>query len=355
MLHIAHKRIVPVEFLDLPGHPLDDSLFAPHAHTTLATTGLSISPLGIIHAASIHYSGKFPNSRPLRLLNAFFDIFVNVTPNSGNDLLINDHETPEFQTNSSEVIAAGLCISTTSRLFSIPHSRISQIHTNGKRCDYRFTLNNRSYVIESKGRKGTDSHAIADIFLKKSQYPNHSAKYGIIAHIPRNGDRVTLRVVDPEHEPSPVPRYRLMRQILSHYVRLSYLSGFWRLGDLLKSRIHQLNSDIALTRLQGNSLQYGNVLKLGYSLGVSLGTTDFDFFIPRDSINGFRYQYEDQVSVFAMDAHVIELLNQQLFDKLEYYSLPNNIDTHSMRIPTSIENDGSLLAVFSQDEISKYT
>ncbi|MDY0150433.1 MAG: hypothetical protein RBT03_10155 [Kiritimatiellia bacterium] len=355
MLHLARPRTIPVSFCDRPGHSVDKSLFDVTAYTDLNTNGLRIRPLGIIHAAALHYTGKFPSNKPLRLLNAFIDIFANVDKRPSPYLHIHGSESPEFQSDSTEIIAVGICLAATSRLFAVPHNRISPIITSGKRCDYRFTLNNLSYLVESKGRKGALSAAIKDIFLKKDQYPRQCPKYGMITHVPRDCGHVDLRIYDPEYEPKPVPQYILIKQILSHYARTSYLSGFWRMGDLLMARTRELTSDSALAKINGVSLQYGNIYKLGHSLGFTTGSTDFDFFVPRDSKHGLRIEYKGNTAFFAMDSHLLEILEKQLFENILEYSFMPKYDNFKPSVPYSSENDGSLLMMLPTETLQQLT
>lgn len=355
MLHLARPRTIPVSFCDRPGHSVDKSLFDVAAYADLNTNGLRIRPLGIIHAASLHYTGKFPANKPLRLLNAFLDVFANVDNRPSQYLHIRGSESPEFQSDSTEIIAVGICLAATSRLFAIPHNRISPIITSGKRCDYRFTLNNLSYLVESKGRKGALSAAIRDIFLKKDQYPRHCPKYGMITHVPRDCGHVDLRIYDPEYEPKPVPKYILIKQILMHYAKTSYLSGFWRMGELLMARTRELTSDSAIANINGVSLQFGNILKLGRSLGFRIGSADYEFFIPRDPKHGFRIEYKENTAFFAMDSRLLEVLEKQSFENILEYSLVPPYDNVEPSVPYSAENDGSILMMLPTETFQQYT
>ena len=353
MNHIDRKRAIPVKFCDLPQHPIDKSLFDQNTYTSLSERGLHISPLGLIHAASLHYYGKFPGSIQQRLENAFIDIFHNVADDPNDGLFILDSETAEFQTKSTEVIAAGLCVETISRLFDVSHNRISPIHTTKKRCDFKFILNGRSYVVESKGRKGRTSAAIADIFRKKAQYPSDIPKYGIISNIPRDGGSVSIDVIDPDYEPRIVPRYQLTRLLLYHYARLSYLAGFWKMGDLLLKRVSSLTSDAVMVEMDGAKLQFRDILKQGYSLGFRIGSSEYEFFIPRGR-PGFRHTIDAYTSIFAMDLNIFNLLDGQQFEKIEQYyftAQPFSLDTS---VPLSAANDGSILALMPTEKLAQY-
>jgi hypothetical protein len=138
MFNLFRKRNIPVAFTDYPGHLVDTSLFDSSRHASIATSGMSKSPLNIIHSAAVHYQGRFRKWKSMRYLNSFIDIVTSVDEFKDGKLYLTDHESNEFQTRSSEVIAVGICIELTSELFNINKNRIDIIESTGKRCDFKF-------------------------------------------------------------------------------------------------------------------------------------------------------------------------------------------------------------------------
>jgi hypothetical protein len=75
MLHLIKARVVPVRFLDYPpNHKLDPAPFDPDRYKDLSKNGLKISPLKVIHSASVRYCGRYRESASLRFANAFVEL-----------------------------------------------------------------------------------------------------------------------------------------------------------------------------------------------------------------------------------------------------------------------------------------
>ena len=353
-MNIFRKRAIPVYFKDYTENIVDRSLFEADKYTSINNNGIIKSSLNIIHAAAIHYEGRYRNSKVLRFFNAFMEIFSSIGEYGDGKFYLNNNESNEFQQSSSEVIAVGICIELTSELFNINKNRIYLIEGTKKRCDFKFIKNSLEYIIESKGRKGSTTQAIKDIFLKKEQYSGISPKYGVVSSLPRNGQYSFTTVVDPQFEPREISRQEEIQKLLVHYSKLSYLAGFWRMGDLLSSRAEALGSGTPLSEIDKKALDYENILKFGNSVAIQVGDLRSRVFFPRDSQYGFRYEYENLVAFFLMEEKLIKILNSQDFSALEEYSFPSTEDIEIDNNYLSIGNDGSILMLANAETINRY-
>lgn len=353
-MNLFRKRTIPVNFTDYPSNLVDTSLFDTIGHADLTRLGLKKSPLNLIHSAAIHYNGRFRNSKSLRFINAFIDIFSSIGEYYDGKLYLNNTESNEFQKSSSEVIAVGICIETTSELFNINKNRIDLIEGTKKRCDFRFIKGGYEYIIESKGRKGRTSQAINDIFAKKQHYPSTSPKYGVVSSLPRNGQHASVTVVDPEFEPRPVSREETIKRLLSYYSKLSYLAGFWRMGDLLAERVAALDRGTPVADLDGKELDYGNIIKFGNGIDIKVGDFRSQVFFPKDTSMGFRKVIENKTAFFPMEQGLVEILSSQNFSLLEEYRMPSAEDIESEGNYFSLSNDGSILMLSPTEFINTF-
>ena len=287
-MDIFRKRNIPVIFTDYPEHNVDISLFDRSKYNQIRQYGLSKSPLNIIHSSAIHYQGRFRKSKSMRLLNAFLDIFTSVGEYGDGKLYFNDIESNEFQAKSSEVIAVGLCIEIMSELFNINKNLIYLIEDVKKRCDFRFIKNSLEYIIESKGRKGSTTQAINDIFMKKQNYSSSFPKYGVISSLPRDGHCTSVNVIDPAFEPRRISREERIQKMLSYYSRLSYTTGFWRMGDLLSERALAIGKGAPLEQFDGKELEYDNIIKIGNAIEIRVGDFRSQVFFPKGDGFGFN-------------------------------------------------------------------
>lgn len=354
VLNLFRKRNIPVSFTDFPEHNVDRTLFDSSRYNQIVQYGLSKSPINIIHAASIHYKGRFRNSKFLRLSNSFLDIVKSIGEYGDGKLYLKSTENAELQKGSSEVIAVGLCIELTSELFNINKNRINLIEDTKKRCDFRFAKNSREYVIESKGRKGSTVNARKDIFSKKRHYPNHIPKYGVISSLPRDQNHVTIDLIDPEFEPKYLSRKEEIQGLLSYYAKLSYITGFWRMGDLLSERALALGKEATLEQFEGKELQYDNILKFGNAIEISIGDYHSQVFFPRDGSFGFKQVFDGEIAFFAMEKKLIEILNMQNYSSLAEYNMHYAEDINVNNSFVSIGNDGSSLIIARPEIISQY-
>lgn len=324
MMHLIRRRLVPVSFRNIaPTHIINITPFDQNKYDELRNDGLRISPLGVIHSASVHYQGRYRNSPSLRFCNAFIDLFAALSPNNFNhNLCLNDTESSEFQTRSSEVVAVGLCVNLAAKLFNINYNRIILIETTGKRCDFHLHKDGNIYLLESKGRKhySNINSAIDDVFTKK-QVNQVNPQYGIISHLPRDGSPASIIVVDPENEYVKIGIEEQVADLLTYYAKYASLAGYWRLANLLYQRVDAIRSNVPLSEFNKVPLDFENVYKLGNSYTITYGDIHFDFFRAKDSSIGFSSEYNNIAFFFALDRGLINLLVQQRFDDLLHYEL----------------------------------
>ncbi|MCC1497949.1 hypothetical protein [Alcanivorax sp. 1008] len=332
---------VPVEFWDYPDRPLDDSLFDQTAYVSMSNDGLLISPLKIIHCASIHYVSRFND--PFR---QFISSYLEIVPSTvghrpNNYLYFFSNENHEMQGRSTEVIAVGLCIYLTQKLFGLRRSRITPIDDTKKRCDFQFEKNMLAYVVESKGRKGYTGKAISDIFEKKDNYPDTMPKYGVVSKIPRNGRKTTIDVVDPEYKPTEVTKVQQVVSLLRHYSAVSELSGFWRLSDLLKSRARAIENENTIDPFNRAALDFGNVLKVGTTIELSISGINAEGFL-----TGSDQDISDKNNkmFYLMDKTLLSVLEEQDYDALINYKFDYPEEKQAQDDgPYSVLDDGSIL------------
>lgn len=342
------QKDIPVTFLN----NVDTSLFDQIQYSNIQTNGIKLSPINIIHYACIHYSGRYKKNSIMKFINSFVELIPSIQNSSGTDLYLSDEENNEFQAKSSEVLAVGICIGLTSKLFAINKNEIGLIEGSGKRCDFYFIKNNLEYYIESKGRKGAISSAISDVLDKKSEYQPYAPKYGIISQLPRNGNKVHATVVDPDFIPTEITFREKIRRLLFHYSKVSYLAGFWLLGDLLVERSEALREDVDISTFDKKALDYGNIYKFGNVLDISIGNHTGKVFIPRDNrIQGIRESFENYTAVFLMDQRLMKILEEQDFHTLVEYRMQENNHHDSLY---SIHNDGSIFAFINKAELDQY-
>lgn len=350
----AKNRVVPVFFNNHINHPIDTTLFHGVAHNEIVNNGFKVSPLRIIHAASIHYSGRFGGNYHMKFINAFIEIFTSVESyNSTGLLYFNETENNEFQGRSSEAIAVGLCISLSETLFNVNRSRIGLIQGSGKRCDFSLIKDGLEYFIESKGRKGSTASAIQDVFDKKKNYAAISPKYGFISRIPRGSSATTIEVIDPEFTPNNISRSELIRRLLVHYTKVAALAGFWRLSNLLESRATAIYKGTDIVDLENRQLDYENILKFGNSISVNYGGDNFNIFLPKESRSVFEKDFDGNIVLFPMEERLIEILNNQDYESLINYNLMETEPRESANLSTS--TDGSVLIMTSSEEIRDAT
>lgn len=339
-LILFRKKMVPVYFNDYPGYPLDTSTFNFWRFNHIKDSGISISPVQIMHCACIHYASRFRNPT-YSFLNSFLEI-VSSLPDSdtGEYLVFVEGGDPELQGKSTEVIAVGLSIFLSIELFRIKRNRIYKIEGTTKRCDFEFYKNNLRYVIESKGRKRNTSSARDDVFQKKYRLSSTVPKYGFISHIPRDGKPTKIEVVDPEYQPQEVSRFHQIVSLLKHYSVVSNVCGFWRLTQVLNKRIKQIEEAGSLDKFDNVALDFENIIKFGYQIqAVNQHFSATTFLSGTQPENDYRIN-------FLMEISLLEILEVQNFDALleyEFKSEPSNefIESRSF----SALDDGSFLYI----------
>lgn len=346
------ERVVPVIFNDYTNHPIDASLFEKSAYHKILNDGLYISPLKIVHAAAIHYSGRFGRNTFMKFINAFIELYVSVEPYTPDGrLYFNEKENGEFQGRSSEVIAVGLSISLSEQLFDVNRNRIGLIDDSGKRCDFYFIENGLEYVIESKGRKGSIVSAVKDIFNKKIGYPNISPKYGIISKIPRGSTATTIEVVDPEFIPKKISRDELIKRLLIHYARVTALAGFRQLSNSLMSRADEISKTNDIASLENKPLTYDSAKDPRYSFEIDAKGIIFHGYFSREELPVFYLISNGYMSMFAIEKRLFETLNRQDYNSLIDYELSIEEPNRSL----SVGSDGSMLLIDTFEAIMEIT
>lgn len=333
-------RVVPVRFR----YPLDTTLFNKKAHHGILASGLSISPLALIHAASVHYSGRFKNSSRMQFINAFVEIFNSVEPfHADGHLCFNENENSEFQGRSTEAIAVGLCIRLSEKLFCVNRSRICLIDGSGKRCDFSLVIDQLEYFIESKGRKGGTASAIQDVFAKKVNYPATSPKYGFVSSVPRGIHATSMEVVDPEFTPREISRNELIRRLLVHYSKVSALAGFSHFSNLLESQANAIRNGTKIETLENRKLIGDDIQESGEFTKIHSSNDSFNFFFPNEKHSVFGEVFEGNEALFIMEKRLIEILNNQEYQALIDYNLSTADSSRSDDVNFSISSDGSAL------------
>ncbi|MDR3483152.1 MAG: hypothetical protein P4L91_20840 [Burkholderiaceae bacterium] len=300
-----------------------------------------------MHNATVHYASRFQDSNTLRFLNALIETMQSFGTGVDRALYLDGSESGELQGSSTEVIAVGLCIGLTANLFDINKNQINPIYASGKRCDYRFEKNGLEYLVESKGRKHTGNlqAAVNDIFSKKANSTIGVPKYGVISHLPRDGNPCAMWVVDPEYVPAKVSLERRAMYLLAHYVSKARLAGFWRLADLLDERRVHLTRGGNLRDIDRQPLEYGSVMKLGTTAAFEFANgTQYQAFYSREQLAAFDGPDNAPKLVAGLERDAIEMLETQDFEKLMSGFL-NRRDITDMRNSVSLNSDGSILMI----------
>lgn len=230
---------------------VDSSLFHVANLSRINVDDLRMSALDIIRCATVHYMSRHKNPF-FRWLNAFVEIVSAIGEYRDGRLYLNDNEYSEFQAKTSEVIAVGISIELSTRLFDVNRNRISPIFISGKRCDFSFTKNNLEYILESKGRKHAKdlNSAANDVIEKKRRYGSNSPKYGFLSLLPRDGTNSTIRVIDPEFIPRQVSQAQSLRNVLRHYLVIARLCGMQNFEERVNQCIGIIDSANTISSLK---------------------------------------------------------------------------------------------------------
>ena len=113
------KKKIDVEIRDIGNNIVDRTLFDSNELNNILNNGLEIRGIQLIQHSLIHYSTKFRKSKWKRFNNAFLDIVDNIEISTDGKFILNSDEGSEFQSKSTEVIAVGLSIFLTTKLFKI--------------------------------------------------------------------------------------------------------------------------------------------------------------------------------------------------------------------------------------------
>ena len=93
---IKIKGVMKTSLIDYPGNIVDKSVFETSKYTQIENHGILKSPLNLIHAAAIHYNGRFRHSNSLRFLNAFMEIFSSIGDYGDGKFYLNSNESNEY-------------------------------------------------------------------------------------------------------------------------------------------------------------------------------------------------------------------------------------------------------------------
>ncbi len=340
----ANIKRVKVDF----DSAVESKHFNPNTYNRVKTNGIFLTDLSLVHYASIHFQSRFENSFPRRFRHTFDTIEPSIVKNK-RAFCFDDCEEAELQKSSSEVIGVGFSSHLMHDLFDVNVNRINRIPNMGKkkRCDYEILKNSVKYIYESKGRKGSINRAKKEIINQKSSYPD-CIKYGIISHIPRDGvTPVEIYVVDPNIRLPKFNKNDEVVTLLRHYSRCARLAGFYRLSEKLNERIRKiLASNIGIEEFNKKELDYQNVIKHGYGRTFRYFGDQFEFFHAPNMDIGFKYESEKGYCVFSMEKNILEILDEQDYDKLLNYRFDNIFSDRF-----SLLDNGTLLLNFS---CSKY-
>lgn len=305
---------------------VNTSSFNQNSYNQITNSGLELNEISLIHYASIHYQSKFNNSLARRFKYTLDTIEPSlVNPTSGK-FYFSGNEESELQRITSEVIGVGFALSLMHRLLDVKFNNFNRIPISGrgKRCDFEIIKDGERFIIEAKGRKTNINGAKDEIHAQKNSYPD-LVKYGVVSHIPRNGEPSRLFVTDPEVELPPADRDYKIISILNHYSKIARLGGFYRLSEKLNDRIDDIIEAKGVTgQFNHVSLDYGNVFKLGRAIEFSFPDMAFSSFFSTNMEVGFKTILKNnKMLVFGMDRKVIELLEGQDYDGLLEYEFRN--------------------------------
>lgn len=350
-INIALKN-VEVNFCNGPApYIIDISYFNGNAYNDIQANGHYLTDLNLIHCASIHYQSRFQTNIARRLKYTLDTIEPSLLDNRTN-FYFDDFEDSELQKNTSEVIGVGFTISLFQRLLDVNFNCFNSIPISGrrKRCDYEVNKNGNIFILESKGRKTNLNAAINMIFNQKAAGGIVQAKYGCISVIKRNGDPVTITVVDPPHKDIPKSKEDRILDLLIYYTKSIQLSGFYNLARLLNERIDQIivNRQM-IEEYNNNHIEYSNVIKAGLENIITVSKNlRFKTFMTKNMNAGLKRiincNNKEYILLFGMDPYLIDIIEKQDFDSLLKYNYEGSSDINN-NIPCSVHNDGTFLSI----------
>lgn len=352
-INISMKN-VSVEFRDIhrdeKTYSIDTTPFNNRAYNEIKTNGHILTDLNLIHCATIHYQTRFQTNLSRRFRCTLDTIEPSMLCHC-NGFFFDELEESELQKISSEVIGVGFAISLFQKLLDVNFNCINRIPARGrrKRCDFEIVKNGQRFVLESKGRKNGLNSAINQIIDQKSETQIIAPKYGSITMIPRNGQEVSMCIVDPLIENDFEDDDSRLIKLLIYYTQALQLAGYHNLARILNHRIDEILRDNGMIfEYRNKAIDYEKTLKAGYDYEFALGNNiKFSTFISRNSNVGLTksilIEHESYLLLFGLDTELITLLERQDFDRLLNY----NIDTSEMAFEESnmisIHNDGTIL------------
>lgn len=220
---------------------------------SLLTFGLDVTPIQIIHYASVHYTSQHKQYWK-RFLNAYLEIGETLTSHQwpgNNSMILNSVGNSERMADTSEIIASGLSTMLMCKWFDVAANRIVEIPNMGarKRCDFELISEGKRIIYESKGRSHQKnlSTAVSDGKSKKLNCTASEA-YVIACFLPRNGQATNISIYDPESESLDLPQDYTLYIILNYYKNCAWLSGLSLLAHALDERIKEYYSTGKLSR-----------------------------------------------------------------------------------------------------------
>lgn len=329
---------------------VDVSEFDGKCFNQINTYGLELTDLNLIHCASIHLQSRFKNDISRRFRATLDVIEPSLLSDSHyNMFYFNEIEDSELQTQSSECIGIGFGIALFQKLLNVNFNSIHRIHPSGrsKRCDYKILKNGEEYYLETKGRKDGIEVAALEIEEQKLSIGNpYSPKYGCITHIPRNDDPVNIVVVDPESYGGRITLGENLINLLIYYSKCIQLSGNARLAKELNKiiDIYETNPERIL-EIDNKKIELPNAETLQTQYAIK---HDGKSFIRFDKEFGLFHKLENNLVVtYGIDKELIEIIINLNFKKLVEYNYENKSEDLSI----SINNDGTILALLSEDAL----
>lgn len=330
--------------------------FDAQAYREIKQHGLFLTKLNLFHYASIHYQSRNANSPSGKLWNTF-DAWRAISPsliNSSGSFLFSDHEDSELQKQSSEVIAVGFANHLMHRLLNVNSNRINKLPIQGvrKRCDFEVLKQTKRYIFEAKGRKREYDlkYAKQEIADQKAAYDKDIAKFGVITHIPRDGTPTKIYVTDPEVNLPKINRHYIIISLLQFYSSAARLAGFYRLSEKINQRLIDIEAMANDTKVfNGRGLDYSKTVKLGKSITFFVGEHGYESFFSPNLEMGLKLQFRNgKMLIFGMESEILEILDEQDFDKLLTYEIPNEFKNGRSY---SVLDNGSFLILADEDKI----
>jgi hypothetical protein len=127
-------------------------------------------------------------------------------------------------------------------------------------------------------------------------------------------------------------------------LRLSYSSGFWRLGDKLGEILTGLTNGDGLSKYENVSLDFGNVLKLGELVTLQYEGNSYKAFYQRNTEHTVFPSLDGYEVITMMSGEILDILFQQKYEELIKYDSPEFV-VEGPNNAFSVLSDGSVIAI----------